>query len=144
MIEQPSCNDIKGLSRGIYFSHIPLFRNLLYFMSLYLPVRCTCRLPLKGQIRAAQCAIARSVFFFLLFFFCFCYHLHLIERLTVIVCSSHLQGAILTTMLATRNFSSKYDAQGKYLRPSSALYTDHDRQYFYISRLNFTLSCLCL
>jgi len=53
---------------------------------------------------------------------------------TIIVCSSHLQGAILTTMLATRNFSSKYDAQGKYLRPSSALYMDHDRQYSYISR----------
>lgn len=35
-------------------------------------------------------------------------------------------------MLATRNFSSKYDAQGKYLRPSSALYIDHDRQYFFL------------
>lgn len=47
-------------------------------------------------------------------------------------------------MLATRNFSSKYDAQGKYLRPSSALYTDHDRQYFYIpSRWILHPPCLC-
>lgn len=29
-------------------------------------------------------------------------------------CFVLLQGAILTTMLATRNFSSKYDAHGKY------------------------------
>ena len=34
------------------------------------------------------------------------------------------QGAILTTMLATRNFSSKYEAQGEYLRPSSALHME--------------------
>lgn len=31
-------------------------------------------------------------------------------------CLFHVQGAILTTMLATRNFSSKYDGHGKYLR----------------------------
>lgn len=36
------------------------------------------------------------------------------------------QGAILTTMLATRNFSSKYDVQGRYLTGSSGLNT---RQY---------------
>ena len=34
----------------------------------------------------------------------------------LVCCLFHVQGAILTTMLATRNFSSKYDGHGKYLR----------------------------
>lgn len=54
--------------------------------------------------------------------------IHFVEKNTKRVCSSkfpsshlvccllHVQGAILTTMLATRNFSSKYDGHGKYLR----------------------------
>ena len=46
------------------------------------------------------------------------------------------QGAILTTMLATRNFSSKYDAQGKYLRPSSALHGPRQTVLLYLP-LNF-------
>lgn len=54
--------------------------------------------------------------------------IHFVEQIHKRVCSSmfpsshlvcclfHVQGAILTTMLATRNFSSKYDGHGKYLR----------------------------
>lgn len=39
-------------------------------------------------------------------------------------------------MLATRNFSSKYDAQGKYLRPSSALHGPRQTVLLYLP-LNF-------
>jgi len=58
---------------------------------------------------------------------CICF-IHFVEQIHKRVCSSkfpsshmvyclfHVQGAILTTMLATRNFSSKYDGHGKYLR----------------------------
>lgn len=42
-------------------------------------------------------------------------------------CLFHTQGAILTTMLATRNFSSKYDAQGKYLRTPRTKKSDRNR-----------------
>lgn len=62
---------------------------------------------------------------------------------TIIVFPFRLQGAILTTMLATRNFSSKYDAQGKYLRPSSALHGPRQTVLLYLL-LNFTFPCLCL
>ncbi|EGI62654.1 Calcium/calmodulin-dependent protein kinase type II alpha chain [Acromyrmex echinatior] len=41
-----------------------------------------------------------------------------------------LKGAILTTMLATRNFSSKYDAQGKYLRPSHPKLHSRNSPYY--------------
>ncbi|EFN82316.1 Calcium/calmodulin-dependent protein kinase type II alpha chain [Harpegnathos saltator] len=54
-----------------------------------------------------------------------------------------LKGAILTTMLATRNFSSKYDAQGEYLRPSSALHGPRQTVLLYLL-LNFMSPCLCL
>lgn len=62
---------------------------------------------------------------------------------TVMVFSSRLQGAILTTMLATRNFSSKYDTQGEYLRPSSALHGPRQTVLLYLL-LNFMSPCLCL
>lgn len=54
---------------------------------------------------------------------------------------SFFQGAILTTMLATRNFSSKYDAQGKYLRPSSALLHGPRQTVLLYLPLNFTSPC---
>jgi len=86
-------------------------------------------------MRKKKCtAIKNFLFFYVMFVLLYRCYLTAKIIIIIIVFPFRLQGAILTTMLATRNFSSKYDAQGKYLRPSSALYTDHDRQYFYIFR----------
>jgi hypothetical protein len=48
-----------------------------------------------------------------------------------VCCLFHVQGAILTTMLATRNFSSKYDGHGKYLRTPRTKQNDRNSLFWY-------------